>query len=184
MRVLITAASRHGTTAEIAWVIAGVLRTFNLTVDVMAPDEVANIDAYDAVILGSAVYAGQWLEPAKGFVVRHQQELADRPLFLFSSGPLGDPPKPATEPEDARAIEASTGAMDQRVFAGRLMQSQLSLPERLVVRAEHAPYGDFRPWDDIADWATEIARYLRAESEEAAHPGSGGKLGADWPGER
>jgi menaquinone-dependent protoporphyrinogen oxidase len=61
--------------------------------------------------------------------------------------------------------------MDQRVFAGRLTQSELSLPERLVVRAGHAPYGDFRPWDDIADWATEIGRYLRAESVEAAYVG-------------
>lgn len=171
MKVLVTAASRHGTTAEIAQIIAGVMRTSGLTVDVMAPEEVASVDAYDAVILGSAVYAGHWLEPAKAFVVRHHQELADRPVFLFSSGPLGDPPKPADEPEDAWAVEASTGAMDQRVFAGRLTQSQLSLPERLIVKAVRAPYGDFRPWDDIADWAIEIARYLRGESMVAAHVG-------------
>ncbi len=171
MKVLVTVASRHGTTAEIAQVIAGVLRTSNLTVDVMAPEEVASVDAYDAVILGSAVYAGHWLEPAKAFVVRHHEELTDRPVFLFSSGPLGDPPRPAHEPEDARAVEASTGAMDQRVFAGRLTQSQLSLPERLIVKAVRAPYGDFRPWDDIADWAIEIARYLRGESVVAAHVG-------------
>ncbi len=75
MKVLVTAASRHGTTAEIARVIAGVLRSSNLTVDVMAPAEVASIEAYDAVILGSAVYAGRWLEPAKDFVIRHEQEL-------------------------------------------------------------------------------------------------------------
>jgi menaquinone-dependent protoporphyrinogen oxidase len=171
MRVLVTAASRHGTTAEIARVIAGVLRTFDLTVDVIAPEEVASVEAYDAVILGSAIYAGRWLEPAKDFVVCHQQELEDRPLFLFSSGPLGDPPKPAQEPGDARAIEATTHAMDQRVFAGRLTQSHLSLPERLIVTAVRAPYGDFRPWDDIADWAIEIARYLRAESVEPAPAG-------------
>ena len=171
MRVLVTAASRHGTTTEIAQIIAGVMRTSGLTVEVMAPDEVARLDAYDAVILGSAVYAGHWLEPAKNFVVRHQQELADRPVFLFSSGPLGDPPNPAQEPEDALSAEASTGAMDQRVFAGRLTQSHLSWPERLIVTAVRAPYGDFRPWDDISDWAIEIARYLRAESMEPAHAG-------------
>ena len=168
MKVLVTAASRHGTTAEIAQIIAGVMRTSGITVDVMAPEEVASVHPYDAVILGSAVYAGHWLEPAKEFVVRHHQELADLPVFLFSSGPLGDPPKPAREPEEARAIESSTGAMDQRVFAGRLTQSQLSLPERLIVKAVRAPYGDFRPWDDIMDWAIEIARYLRGESVGAA----------------
>jgi menaquinone-dependent protoporphyrinogen oxidase len=169
MKVLVTAASRHGTTAEVAQMIAGVLRTSSFTVDVMAPEEVASVAGYDAVILGSAVYAGRWLEPAKEFVARHKEELADRPLFLFSSGPLGDPPQPAQEPEDARAIESSTGAMDQRVFAGRLTPSQLSLAERLIVKAVRAPYGDFRPWDDITDWANEIARYLEGESVGAAH---------------
>jgi menaquinone-dependent protoporphyrinogen oxidase len=58
--------------------------------------------------------------------------------------------------------------MDQRVFAGRLTQSQLSSPERLVVEAVRAPYGDFRRWDEIMDWAVEIARYLRGESMGAA----------------
>lgn len=183
MRVLVTAASRHGTTAEIAQVIAGVLSAANLTVDVIAPEDVDSIVAYDAVILGSAVYTGDWLEPAKDFVVRHEQALADRPLFLFSSGPLGDPPEPAQEPEDARAIEASTGAMDQRVFAGRLRQSHLSLPERLIVHHARAPYGDFRPWDDIADWAIEIARYLRDESLELPAEVSR-KARADRPSER
>ena len=171
MKVLVTAASRHGTTAEIAHIIAGVLRSSSLTVDVIAPEEVASVHTYDAVILGSAVYAGHWLEPAKDFVVRHHEGLAGRPVFLFSSGPLGDPPKPVDEPEDARAVEASTGAMDQRVFAGRLTQSQLSFSERLIVKAVRAPYGDFRPWDDIRDWAIEIARYLSCESMSAARGG-------------
>lgn len=161
MKVLVTAASRHGTTAEIAQIIASVLRSSSLQVDVMAPEEVASVDPYDAVILGSAVYAGHWLEPAKDFVVRHHQKLADLPVFIFSSGPLGDPPKQANDPGDARDAETATGATDHRVFAGRLTQSQLSFPERLIVKAVGAPYGDFRPWDDIADWSIEIARHLQ-----------------------
>jgi menaquinone-dependent protoporphyrinogen oxidase len=164
MKILVTVASRHGTTAEIAQIIAGLLRDAGLTTDFLTPEEVASVAGYDAVVLGSAVYAGHWLEPAKAFAVCHGRELGERPLFLFSSGPLGDPPKPEQEPDDARAIESATGAMDQRVFAGRLTQSQLSLPERLIVKAVRAPYGDFRPWDDIADWATEIARYVKGET--------------------
>ena len=164
MRILVTVASRHGTTAEIGHLIAGILQDAGLPTDLLTPDEIVRVADYDAVVLGSAVYAGHWLEPAKAFVVRHGKELAERPLFLFSSGPLGDPPKPDREPEDAQAIEASTGAMDHRVFAGRLTQSQLTRTERLIVTAVRAPYGDFRPWDDIADWALEIARYMKSES--------------------
>ncbi len=160
MRVLVTAASRHGSTAEIAEIIAGVLRSADIETDVLAPEHVATVVGYDAVILGSAVYGGHWLDPAKAFVIRHQEDLVRRPVFLFSSGPLGDPLKPPEEPDDAYAIEDSIRSMDLRVFAGRLTKSQLSRSERLIVRLNGASDGDFRPWDDIADWAMEIARYL------------------------
>ena len=170
MKVLVSAASRHGATAEIADVIADILRASHIDADVIAPDDVTSVEAYDAVILGSGVYAGHWLEPAKAFVARHREALIEMPVFLFSSGPLGDPPKPAEEPGDAREMEESTFAMDQRVFAGRLTHDQLSRPERLVATVVRAPHGDFRPWDDIADWAHEIARYLAGEPVAAGEP--------------
>jgi menaquinone-dependent protoporphyrinogen oxidase len=164
MRVLVTAASRHGSTAEIAAIIAGVLQASNIETEVQPPEAVTSVVDYDAVILGSAVYAGQWLEPARDFVDRHADDLATRPVFLFSSGPLGYPSRRPVEPADAIAVETTTGALDLQVFAGRLVGRELSLPERLVALKTHAPYGDFRPWDDILDWAREIARYLNEES--------------------
>jgi menaquinone-dependent protoporphyrinogen oxidase len=90
MKVLITAASKHGATAEIAAVIGRVLETQGLEVDVLAPDAVQNVDGYGAVIVGSGVYAGQWLGEAKDFVDRHEAALRERPLFVFSSGPVGE----------------------------------------------------------------------------------------------
>ena len=119
---------------------------------------------YDAVILGSAVYAGQWLEPARAFVARHAEDLATRPVFLFSSGPLGYPSRRPVAPSDAIAAETSTGAMDLQIFPGRLVGRHLNLRERISATKTHAPYGDFRPWDDIIDWTREIARYLHEES--------------------
>ena len=89
MKVLVTAASRHGSTAEIANMIAGILRTSDIEAEVLPPDAVTSVRDYDAVILGSAVYADQWLEPARAFVARHADDLETRPVFLFSSGPLG-----------------------------------------------------------------------------------------------
>jgi menaquinone-dependent protoporphyrinogen oxidase len=167
MYVLVTAASKHGSAAEIAGVIAAVLRTADIEVDVVSPDAVDRLDAYDAVVVGSAVYAGQWLDPAISFVERHAADLRERPTFLFSSGPLGDPPKPLEEPAVVADLDDAAGAVDHRVFAGRLTQSQLSRPERFVTRLVRAPYGDFRPWDDIADWAKEIARFLTQEKHRA-----------------
>lgn len=167
MKVLVTAASRHGSTAEIAAIIASVLEASDITAEALPPESVGSVVGYDAVILGSAVYGGQWLEPARDFVGRHADELATRPVFLFSSGPLGYPARPSSEPADAVAVELRTGAMDLQVFPGRLDGRVLSLPERRSAVQTRAPYGDFRPWDDIIAWTREIARYLHEESATA-----------------
>ena len=121
MKVLVTAASRHGSTAEIASIIAGVLQASDIDAEAVAPEAVASVVDYDAVILGSAVYAGQWLESARAFVACHADDLATRPVFLFSSGPLGYPSRHPVEPADAIAVETTTGAMDLQVFPGRLI---------------------------------------------------------------
>jgi menaquinone-dependent protoporphyrinogen oxidase len=170
MKVLVTAASRHGSTAEIASIIAGILQTSDIDAEAVPPEVVASVTNYDAVILGSAVYAGQWLEPARAFVARHADDLATRPVFLFSSGPLGYPSRHPVEPADAVSVEMTTGAMDLQVFPGRLIGRGLSLPERLTATRTHLPYGDFRAWDDILDWTRQIARYLHGESVVAGDP--------------
>ena len=173
MKVLVTAASRHGTTAEIAQVIGDVLKDARFDVEILPPEAVVTIDGYDAIVIGSGVYAGHWLEPAKAFVARHESAFADRPVFLFSSGPLGDPPKPAGEPVDVRAIELATNAIDHRVFPGRLARSEMSLPEKVIVAAVRAPYGDYRPWDDILAWAGEIVRILEPMAPTAPSVAAG-----------
>jgi menaquinone-dependent protoporphyrinogen oxidase len=161
MNVLVTAATRHGSTMEIATIIAGILDDAGLDTDVKPPDEVRSVEAYEAVVIGSAVYMGRWLEPARDLVARVSGELAGRSVWLFSSGPLGESPKPDAEPADVEAMRTATGAIDHRVFPGRLVKSELGLAEKVVVAGVRAPYGDFRPWDDVSTWARGIADRLR-----------------------
>jgi menaquinone-dependent protoporphyrinogen oxidase len=161
MKVLVTAASRHGSTAEIADLISGRLTDAGLSVTTLTPDQVDEVTSYDAVIIGSAVYMGHWMDTARNFVERFGPSLAGRPVWLFSSGPVGDPPKPDAEPADLPAMRAATNARGERVFAGQIDRSQLGLGEKLVLRAVHASDGDFRPLSDITQWADEIARSLR-----------------------
>ena len=167
MKVLVTAASRHGSTRR----DRHDHRRHPASVRASRPrfSRPRPSPAWwpiDAVILGSAVYAGQWLEPARAFVApaTSDDDLATRPVFLFSSGPLGYPSRRPVAPADAIAVEMTTGAMDLQVFPGRLVGRDLSLPERLSATKTHLPYGDFRPWDDILDWTREIVRYLHEES--------------------
>jgi menaquinone-dependent protoporphyrinogen oxidase len=167
-RVLVTAATKYGATGEIAQVIGEVLGEHGLDPTVVTPDQVDGVDGYDAVVLGSAVYAGHWLKPARELVGRLGGELAERPVWLFSSGPVGDPPKPEEDPVDVAEFLAATGAREHRVFAGKLVRKQLSFPERAIVSALHVPDGDFRDWTEVRQWAAGIASALATASGRTA----------------
>jgi menaquinone-dependent protoporphyrinogen oxidase len=162
MRVLVTAATKYGATTEIAAAIAEVLGDHGLEATVFPPDQVEEVDGYDAVVVGSAVYAGHWLKPARELVDRLGSELAKRPVWLFSSGPVGDPPKPEEDPVDVADLLATTRAREHRIFAGKLVRKQLTFPERAIVSALRVPEGDFRDWTEIHRWAAGIADTLGA----------------------
>ena len=164
MKVLVSAASKHGATAEIARAIGETLTEAGLEVVVLSPDAVTTLDGYDAVVLGSGIYVGHWMDTAKNLVERHSAALASRPVWLFSSGPIGDPPKPVEEPADIAEIIEATHARDHRLFAGKVDTAVLGLGERVILKAVRAPEGDFRPWADVREWASVIATDLKAES--------------------
>jgi menaquinone-dependent protoporphyrinogen oxidase len=161
MTVLVTAASRHGSTMEIAERIGQVLAEHGVPVDVRPAANVTTVDGYEAVVLGSAVYMGHWLEAARQLAETESLALSQRPLWLFSSGPVGDPPKPDEQPVDVGAIVAATDAREHRVFAGILDRDRLGFAERAMTKALRAPVGDFRDWAAIDAWASHIAAALR-----------------------
>ena len=59
-KVLVAYGSKHGGTREIAERIGQVLQEAGLAVTARSADETGDVASYDAVVLGSAVYAGQW----------------------------------------------------------------------------------------------------------------------------
>lgn len=161
MRVLVTVASRHGATRSIGDVVADVLEQMGHEVERRAPEEVHDLAGIDAVVLGSAIYAGRWVDGASDMVERLDDDLRIRPVWVFSSGPLGDPPRPeGTGPAIEQLVER-IAPRDHRVFAGALDREELSLGERAVVKVVRAPYGDFRDWRAVTAWATAIGEDLR-----------------------
>jgi menaquinone-dependent protoporphyrinogen oxidase len=166
VKILVTAASRHGATQQIADTIAATLRRHGLEVDVIDPARVVSVEEYDAVVIGSAVYLGRWLKQATDVVNRFPAPLAERPVWLFSSGPVGDPSrglvqKMNADPAQLPALRAITGAEEHRIFAGKLDKQNLSRPQRAALALVRGLDGDFRDWDEIEKWASSIADRLR-----------------------
>ena len=168
MRVLVTVASRHSSTREIGTAIARVLQAAGIEVDVIDPEAVASVEPYDAVVLGSAVYAGRWLASARDLVDREEHRLRERRVWLLSSGPIGEPPRPRQVPADGLAIEERIGAVDHQVFEGKLDRSRLGFGEKVIASSVRADPGDYRPWDAVLEWARWIV--LALEAGPAATP--------------
>lgn len=162
MNVLVSAASRHGSTAEIARVVADVLADRGVRVDVAAPENVAALDGYDAVVLGSAVYMGHWLPAAARLAERIGAERPDVPVWLFSSGPVGDPAgrfarQMRVDAAELPAVRAATRTREHRIFAGRLDRGDLRGLQRTATWLFRSMVGDFRDWAAIREWAGSIA---------------------------
>jgi len=160
MRVLVTVASRHGATREIGGEIAAVLRGAGHTVDEVDPDDVEQVHDYDAVVLGSAVYVGRLAVALRDLVERQGAFLRDMPVWLFWSGPVGDPPMPPTVPDDVDVVAEHAGVEQPKCFVGRLDRGGLGLSERALVALTSAQTGDFRDWDEVRAWAVSVAEEL------------------------
>jgi menaquinone-dependent protoporphyrinogen oxidase len=166
IQILVAYASKHDSTAEIAHVIGNLLReSGNTQVDIRSVDVVENLKPYDAVVLGSAVYAGQWQSEAADFLKRFERELAQRRVWIFSSGPTGqgDPNtilKGWEFPQALKPIVDRIKPRDVIVFHGKLDPNKLNFLEKMVVKGVKAPMGDYRDWELIRAWATSIAEAL------------------------
>jgi len=164
VRLLITVASKHGSTAEIADFIAAELEACAVETTVLEPEDVLDLDPYDGIVIGSAVYTGYWMRSATDMVTRLKDSFNDKIVWLFSSGPLGDPPEPPGVPFSVDSVSKATDAIEHVVFGGAIDREKLGFGERAVVVALRVPDGDFRNWEDIRSWAQGIAAHMRASA--------------------
>lgn len=174
MNVLVAYASRHGSTRGIAERIAAGLTTAGMSAEAVHVDDVDGLYRYDAFVIGSAAYIFHWLKEATRFVKRHRALLAQRPVWLFSSGPLGtelvddegNDVLETTRPKEFDELSALIASRGERVFFGAWNPDAppVGIAERFVRRATDSksalPVGDFRDWDAIDAWAAEIAAAL------------------------
>ena len=166
-KVLVAYASRLGGTRGIAEAIGASLEKRGHEVNVKSVSDVPSIDGYDAIVLGSGVFAGNWHEPALAFARRNQAGLRARPVWLFSSGPVGDikNPGPLSDPKDIGDLRDRLRPRGHTVFWGSLDRaaldgSDLGTLTRFISK-RFIPEGDWRDWPAIDAWAGTIAETLR-----------------------
>jgi menaquinone-dependent protoporphyrinogen oxidase len=185
MRILVAYATRHGATRGIAERIAATLERSGLDVALQAVESANALADYDAFVVGSAAYMGRWIDEAASFVRRNRDVLASRPVWLFSSGPVGTETVDAkgrdviraAEPREFAELADTIHPVDERVFFGAFDPDAkpIGLAERLGARfmrlpsvREALPAGDFRDWPQIEAWAEGIARQLQRNAEQVA----------------
>jgi menaquinone-dependent protoporphyrinogen oxidase len=171
-RVLVAHAGKHGSTAEIAEAICAELRTRGLDADVRPAGEVHDLDGYDAVVLGSAVYMKRWRHEARRLLHRERRRLAALPFWIYSSGPVGEHPDLASA-EPARIVREADrlGARGHVVFGGRVPPDPGNFVELAMLRDTPPAAADLRDWDAVRAWAAGIAAELRAAAVVGAPHG-------------
>ena len=165
-QVLVAYATKYGATAEIAEKIGEALRQAGLAADVLPAASVSDLSAYQGVVLGSAVYIGQWRKEAVRFLQAYETDLAEKLVWLFSSGPTGegDPVELVQGwqlPGKLQPIADRIGARDLAVFHGAVDVTKLNFLEKWMLKNVKSPTGDFRDWEALKSWATAIADELK-----------------------
>ena len=113
------------------------------------------------------MYIGQWRKDAAKFLQIHETALAQRQVWLFSSGPTGkikagESRNSPRLPESLRPVTDRIRPHDIAVFHGDLDLSKLNFIEKALIKKVNAPPGDFRDWEVITAWAAGVAGALKA----------------------
>jgi len=172
MRVLVVYASKYGSTKGIAERIAQTLNASGQQAAAVSASTAGVLDGYDAYVIGSAAYMFSWLGEAADLVRRNTAMLSTKPVWLFSSGPIGTDTRDAqgrdiretTVPREIVEFKAAIHPRDHHIFWGAFDHTKLNFTHRMVYALPAMKKllidGDYRDWDEIDAWAKSIAASL------------------------
>src|SRR3954453_7036262 len=131
-KTLIASASKHGSTQEVAEQVAQILRDGGLDVDVRPASSVDDVAAYDALVIGGALYMGHWHRDARRLLNRVSEELRKRPVFVFGMGPMDLEQKSVEEArkhvDEALAKVPGVQPASVAIFGGVVHPDELHFP--------------------------------------------------------
>jgi menaquinone-dependent protoporphyrinogen oxidase len=167
MSILVTFGSKRGGTEGLAAMVADGLRQEGFTVDVIAAPAAKEVDGYEAVIVGGALYAFRWHRDARRFTKRHTRQLRLRPTWFFSSGPVDESATQKDIPpvKGVQALMDRVQANGHVTFGGRLAPDAKGFPASAMAKKKA---GDWRDPEQVRTWTHQVATHLRGGASGAA----------------
>jgi menaquinone-dependent protoporphyrinogen oxidase len=165
-KVLISYASRCGSTGGVAEAIGQVLCEMGASADIRLVGNVNDLRAYHAVIVGSAIRRGKWFPEAVGFVKDNQDILGRLPIAYFvvcltmkdNTAENRSTVMAYLDPVRKEAPKIQPVAVG--LFPGALDFDKLSFVEKTVLKAKGASEGDYRDWPAVKAWASAVGPML------------------------
>ena len=173
-RVLVTYASKYGSTGGVADAIGKELCSKGTAVDVALIKNVRNVSSYQGVAIGSAIYMGKWMSEAVDFVKKNEDSLRQVPVAYFLVCMTLAQPTEKKQAEVLSYMDPVLKAVPEirpvgiGTFAGALDYNNLSWINKKILKSKGTPEGDFRDWNAIRTWAREpvYGKFIRSEHEK------------------
>jgi menaquinone-dependent protoporphyrinogen oxidase len=161
--VLVAYATKHGSTREVGEAVAERLGAYGIATYVRPARDVADLDGYEGVVLGSAIYMGRLHADARRFLRRHRSGLAVRRIGVFAMGPRTLADEDLTRSHNqlgaALADQTTLHPCTTAIFGGVFDPAQHHFP------LNRMPASDARDWPAVRAWADDFAaRFLRVEN--------------------
>ncbi len=162
--VLVTYATRSGSTAEVAQAVAQTLRENSVAVEIQPIHSVHSLEKYAAVVLGVPLYIGRFHKDARRFLAANRSALMKVPVALFVLGPAQKEEKDWTGAQTQLQKELAKfpwlSPVSQKILGGKFDPSKLGFPFNLIPALRKMPASDVRDWTAIRAWAVEVAAIL------------------------
>ena len=177
--ILVTYATRYGSTQEVAEAVAATLRDGGLEVDIQPMRKVRTIERYGVVVLGAPLYIGRWHKDAHRFLSQHRAALTQQRVAIFALGPIHDDEEQwrvvRTQLDKELAKYPWLSPVAVEIFGGKYEPAKLRFPDNLVANSSASPLyqmpaSDLRDWAAIRTWASELSPKLEPRSPQSSSP--------------
>ncbi len=171
-RILVTYASRTGSTVGVAEAIAKTLTENGLQVDVLPMTEVKDLTPYSAVVAGSAIQNKQWLPEAMEFMHTYRTTLLQKPFAAFlvcmtlamEKGNYQNAVIEWLSPVRTLVRPVSEGYFSGVLDISKVPSFTTRLNFRISVALGVWTEGDHRDWSAIRAWANGLIPKLNKQS--------------------